>query len=650
MFEHMFGVAPSVATAVSLDQWQGVSDTTGLIGLTTRPPVQDSEDVQRVAALPRRPQIDLGPWSAKAQALVEIMNERLRRPDWQRAKCKCAEIAPERAVDGRRPCILSLLPAQAWALYEAPLVGGMIGAVATGSGKTGMGILMPMVMPNCKLAVGLVPSNLVEQLALEYRLWREHWRVPRLVYGDSKSELQDAYPNAGPRPTLHIVPYSKLSRPSATTLLKGLNPDLLFADEMDNLSNLQSARTGRFVRAFAEVPNTRFCGWTGTPWDRSIMEVVHLSAFALKRGSPLPLDPHVARGWALALDPSDRPASAGALRKFCNEPETLIEGFHRRLIETPGVIATTEGAIGIPLHIYERDVGQVPPAIVDMLDQVRGFKRPDGEELVDPMEVARVACEVALGFYYRWVFPREERGQDGKLTNAARARIDIWFERRKSWRQELRKKLAHRAEYLDSEKLCTDAAQRFYAGYVGELPTWEAESYLAWREVEDTVYHETEAVWVDDFIAQDAADWAAKYRGVVWYKHDTFGKRVAELSGLPVHGGGPDAEQLIRAERGDRSIIASIKSHGRGRDGLQYIFHNQYIPAFPSSGKMTEQLLARLHRPGQTKTSVHTWVLQHVDELRNAFEQACSRAVFATTWGTNQKVLESHCDWRDDDV
>jgi hypothetical protein len=621
-------------------------------GLSSRPPVQDSEEIARVAALPRRPQVELGQFSANAKALVEIMNERLRRPDWQRTDCACAQIAPGRAANGRKPCITSLLPAQAWALFEAPLVGGLIGLLATGSGKTSIGFLSPMVFPNCRLAVGIVPSNLVEQLVLEYRLWREHWRVPRLVYpskSGSKSELKDVYPDPGFRPTLHVVPYSILQQPTSTELLKSLNPDLIYADEMDKLANLQSARTGRVSRHFKEHPQSRFAGWTGTPWDKSIMECTHLAAWALRRGSPLPVKESVAREWALALDPSDSKAEPGALEKLFRPGETLYEGFHRRLVETHGVVATREGAVAIPHCIFEREPPPMPMVVAEALAKIRGWERPDEEQLVDAMEVMRVACEAALGFYYRWVFPHEPRKPDGTLTEAAITKIKVWRARRKAWRKELRVKLLNRQAHLDSEKLCEDAAQRYHSGYEGDLPVWAAETYLAWKEVEDTVYHETQAVWLDDWVARDAAAWAIEHRGIVWYKHDAFGQKVAELSGLPLHAGGPDAEERIRAEKGDRSIIASMQSHGRGRDGLQYLFAEQLFSAFPSSGRAVEQNFARLHRPGQPAPQVCTWVYQHAVELREAFKQACARARFAnSTWGTNQKLLEANCDWRDD--
>jgi hypothetical protein len=271
---------------------------------------------------------------------------------------------------------------------------------------------------------------------------------------------------------------------------------------------------------------------------------------------------------------------------------------------------------------------------------------------VDALEVARVVSEVASGFFYRWKFPNVPRGDDGKPTAEAVRAILLWFERRKFWRCELRAKIKESEEYLDSEKLCTDAAVRFCTHYQGELPVWRAETFLPWVEVKDRALgidmtHETEAIWVDDYLARDAAAWATDVRGVVWVKHVTFGRRVAELGGIPFHGGGLGAETRILAEKGDRSIVASIDSHGRGRDGLQYLYNEQLLTMPPGNGKMSEQVLARLHRVGQPKSCVNTAVYRHVPELAALIEQAMGRAEFATvTWGAEQKLLTANCAFR----
>jgi hypothetical protein len=75
-------------------------------------------------------------------------------------------------------------------------------------------------------------------------------------------------------------------------------------------------------------------------------------------------------------------------------------------------------------------------------------------------------------------------------------------------------------------------------------------------------------------------------------------------------------------ERGERSIILSVKAHGTGRNGLQYLFSDQCIASPMSTPTGWEQTVARLHRPGQKAKTVRTWVYVHTAELRSFFEDA----------------------------
>lgn len=642
------GVAPGafqIASRVPLHEKMG----------RARPKVPHSADLDRIVAIPRRPPMDLDvSRNIKAEALVELMTRRLSIDN---PNCDCP------VFEGRKACITRLLPAQAWALYEAPMAGGLLGPIGVGHGKTGLDILMAMVMPNVRTAVLLIPPGLRGQLLRDYHLWEQHFRVPSLMFEDRSG--------AGAIkigvPTVRVLPYSLFSRPESTSILEQLRPDLIIADEAQKLRDLDTATASRFFRYFvnreneiAEAkeagkkppPHVRFCGWSGTLTANSIRDYAHLSALALRETSPLPLDPEVVDQWALALDPLEWEAPPGALLKLCKPLEHVRSGFHRRLVDTKGVVATKEGAIDASIIMHERDPGPMPYELGELLETLRdsdnpdGWVRPDGEELVDVLEVARVASELACGFFYRWKFPR---GEPPEL-------IARWRARRAAWNKELREKLKARAEHLDSPKLCENAARRAYQSppYEGELPVWKAVTWPAWAEIEDQVYHETEAVWLDekgkgftpiedaDYLVRDAAAWARKHKGIVWYEHEAVGRRIAEISGLPLHGGGPGAEARILAETGKRSIIASISAHGTGRDGLQRIFRHQLIANLPSSGATWEQLLGRLHRIGQPADEVETWVYRHAPEFYEPIDKAIRKAKYIEgTMGTEQKLLRA---------
>lgn len=596
-------------------------------GTRSRAAVKRSGEIDRVLALPRRDQTDLE--TTRGEALVELMTARLARR--RSEPCGCATLHK----DGRG-CILRLRPAQAWALFEAPQAGGLLGPIGVGHGKTALNILMPLVMPDCKLAVVLILPGHRETLMREYLRWREHFNVPSIVMDEQ------GYHVAG-RPVLHVIPYSILSRPNSTLLLEQLNPDLIISDEAHNLRHQDAARTARLLRYFSAKRGTRLCCWSGTFTKDSIKNFAHLSALSLGTGSPLPIDPEVVEEWAAAIDPSDNSAPAGALRAFTTDgSESLAQAIHRRIVQTRGVVATKESAIDASINLYERKPPPIPGEIARLIKNVRDtWTRPDGEEFIDALEVSRCLRQLASGGYYRWRFPRGE----------SPALIDEWFAARKAWHKELREKLKRRLPHLDSPMLCTNAAIRFARHEAGDpvdesLPMWSSLCWQAWHDIRDQVQPETETVWLDDYLANDAAEWARKHRGIIWYEFGAFGRRVAEISKLARHGGGPDAERAILAEDGRHSIIASIKAHGTGRDGLQFLFSRQLVANPPSSGDAWEQLLGRLHREGQRADEVDTWIYRHTAEMCEAIDKAVTQARFvAGVMGSAQKLLAATCDF-----
>lgn len=574
----------------------------------------ESEDLARVLALPRRPIVE--PGSARAAALVQLMTGRLRAA----GRCVCEEQGRGRHLD-------TLLFPQAWALYELGLTGGLVGALAVGSGKTLVWILAPVVA-GWRRAVLLVPPGLVGQLAREHAAAAGHFRVPDLVMPGA------AAPPPGARPQLVVLPYSRLCRPESTAALRELDPDAVMADECHRLKNRAAAQTLRVMRhaAAADRPVAFACG-SGTITSKSPEDFAHLSALALGAGSPLPLEPREVSKWAACVDASDWPAPAGALARL---GEPVREALAARIRETRGVVTSAAVPVACSLVLRSWSPGRVPQPIKEAVRQVRATMcRPDGEELLTALQVHACVEQLLCGFYYRWRFPGAPD----------RALVDEWFDARTAWGREMRAKLERPAEHLDSERLLKNAAQRHEEGYRGPLPTWASETWARWRDVEHRVEHVTEAVWVDGYAAEAAAAWAGAERGVVWCAHTAFGREVARLAGLPWHGGGPNAEERIMAERGDRSAVVSTASHGTGRDGLQLRFDAQLITSPPADGLAWEQLLGRLHRQGQRSDEVTADVARHCAEFRDAVDRAVRRARYMQTMTDSQKLLRADVEW-----
>jgi hypothetical protein len=607
-------------------------------------PVDESDELRRVLELPRRPPVSLD--SLTAQVILRRETAKYRREHTE--SCRCSQIDPSSA------CITELLPIQAVAMREIAMAQGLVGSIVVGAGKSILNLLALLALDGCRIGLLLVPANLMRQICVQYELLSQHFRVPNIVVhrpeGDWASLLSDT------APLLHVMSHNGISSPRQSDYIERISPDAIIIDEVDAFSDLTSARTIRLNRYFIEHgERTKFCGWTGSLTDQRIEEMAHPIVYALKERAPVPIDTHIVEDWGRCLNAVDVPAPPGALLALVgpqdegdNETELVRAAFRRRLEETQGIVMTSsadvetvDGGALVGLEVTVREAPEVPEIIRTALQMVRNGVRPDtlvgnahDEVFADPMVQVRCAREVACGMFYRWIFPRGE----------PKDVIDRWFEGRKAWNSELRTKILQGARYLDSPNLCELAARRHH----GDLPvdptrpTWASKAWPVWSKVKDTVQPQTQACRLHPYLVEDAARWAATNRGIVWYSLVELSTWLAELTGLPVYGGGPNAEEKIEALLRSpcrSSAIVSINSHGRGRDGLQKRYDTQLILNVPSSSKRCQQLLARLHRRGQRSNVVRSYIYTHTEELQAAYLQALRRSDYVeAVLGQRQKL------------
>lgn len=562
---------------------------------------------------------------------------------------------------GASYCLTELNAAQAWTLRELPQAGGIFGIISVGGGKSISGILAPLAMPGVQSAILLAkPDQRFHYRNLYLRL-REHFRVPTMSF-DQQNFNGSFYVEGAP--VLRFVPYSQLSNAKSTELLESYMPDMIIADESHLLAARASSRTLRFLRYMASKPNVVFCNWSGSTVKKSLKDCSHLAAHALGMGSPYPIRPLDVDKWANVIDPVVLPdtisqtavtlyqAFAGIdptpveknVRFLSSLDDALAvrEGFRERIIETPGVISTRSSSVTASITINIREAPKLPEEVRKALSTVRNDEmRPDGEVLVETIDIIMCAREVASGWFSYWSFPK---GEPKEL-------IDKWYDARKHWNKALRRKIILGEANMDSPMLCTNAAIRAWQSprYDGDLPVWPEESWLDWAELKDQVDPDPRVKWIDDFLAKDAAAWANEHRGIVWCQSRAFGKKVAQLAGINYHGGGVDAEEKILAEDGKKSIVASINAHGTGRDLLQAVFYKQLIAEPPSSADRFEQLLGRLCRQGQEADTVETWVYAHVEEFKDALRKAKMFAEYIeATTPNKQLLLAADGDWDED--
>ncbi len=595
------------------------------------------------------------------------------------------EIVVPAAVGDGHFCITTLNAVQAWTLREARVVGGILGFVGVGAGKSVSGILAPLVFDDCRLAVILIEPKQRRHYREHYLRLREHFRVPSIVYdGFLDNDPGATVPGT---PPLHVVPYSKLSHKTSSKLLEHLSPDVLILDEAHRA--VGKSAIGRRVKRYTvskirereeaigrgeavRARAVRLLDWSGTLEDKSIEDTQFLAAYTLGTGSPLPLDPVEAKRWTQVFDPVRRPDRSSSTAKelqlaFAGEefddesiedllvegPERkLREGYQKRRVETLGVISASASSINAAIYFGERKIAKIPPKVREALAGVRDeWKRPDGEVFTEKVEEIACARQVACGFYSYWAFPKHPCSCKSGLVRCDQCLlIDEWYEKRKKFNKELRDQLLLGEANLDSRKLCEEAAERYWQSppYRGELPKWQSLAWPAWRDVEKRVDYVERVHWIDDYVARDAAEWGLSHRGVVWVDSIALGQKIAEISGLTYHGGGPGGEAKLKAERGERSIIVSMNAFGSGTDGLQYLYSEQLITETPAGNKTVEQLLGRLHREGQRADVVSTEGYFHVPEFRDALRNVTTRAEFnfAMT-GNRQKILcaDMDLDW-----
>lgn len=572
-------------------------------------PVSNSPELARISTIPRRLEEDS---YAETEALVY-----------------------------RPGATMRLRPNQLRALSEARRAGGLFAPLAVGAGKTLVAALLPTVLA-AGYTVILTNAGLVRQAAQEMLRYAAHFYI---------------------RQDIRWLSYGILSSPKQFAILERLQPKVIIADECQALASADAARAKRFNRFMKAHPETLFCAMSGTITKRSIKDYAHLVHLALGDRTPLPRDWKTLTEWAEAVDVSDRPRPPGSLLELMTDThaseflhtrdyERIRRGrmylrgaamrppdaesgeaaelqnlardcIRRRTVETLGVVASSSNDLACKLLIELVPAPECPEIGRVHREVLENWERPDGELLTFALEIARVSMHVRQGGYYRWVWPER----------VDRLFREDWLLARRTFRSELRDFLKHRSgPGLDSPHLVEQAIKR------GQL---SFDSWAGWVEARAEMTARLgkplppkEWVWISSKVVEDAARRAQEQIGIVWTNTTAVGHEIARLSGAPWFGAGEEAQVGILREAGARSIIASVKAHGTGRN-LQAFSHALVVGA-PSSGAITEQLLGRLMREGQRADVVR---FRFYDSFKTELEQAARYAQFIERISGNAQHL-----------
>ncbi len=554
--------------------------------------VDKSHELERILALPRRVlDLTLVPDLTPLYLHTEICGVR-----------SCDLCGPGRPA--------KLMPLQSAILLEAERCRGALGAIPVGRGKTLASMLLVDAL-QLHRAVILVPSDVRDQLInVDIPRYARHFDLPIGRFT--------------------VVSYSQLSNPRTADVLERLNPDGIIPDEAHALKNKASSRTKRYNHCLKERPGIPVVPMSGTLTTKRVADYGHLSEHALRSGSPVPRGYKELCEWGDALDatkPGVEPMPPGALLSLCTGEELdaiakneisgtdgARAGFLRRLVQTPGVIGTTDSNVDCSLIIRKRAITTAP----EVLAAIRALEKTwslEDEEIDSAATMAAKAREMSCGFYYVWDWP------NGIVDRE-------WVDARKQWNKAVRETLAHRSRPgLDSPMLVANATMR------GQLPHI-AREWEAWAAVKERPQPPTKPIWISDFLMKDIEAWAAWARksedsnGIIWYGHGAVEAWLRANTDIPVFGAGSSAELVALAAEETRRhdvIACSVHVHRRGKN-LQHLWSQNYVTYCMANGEAWEQCMGRTHRKGQPADVVTFDVALHTPAVRAAWDAALGSA------------------------
>jgi len=526
-------------------------------------PVEYTREIERVLHLPMRPEGYFSP------TMRDKLRQSLTRPDATMAlwDVQCAALLA--ALDVRTD------------VHPERRTPGLFGAVSVGGGKTLVAALLGTVWQVSRVVV-LTNASLRAQTEAEIDKYKAHFFITAEVI---------------------VIPYSMLSNVKHVDILHKLSPGAIVADEAHSLRNAKSARGRRIRRYLKAKPGTYLAALTGTIARKSLMDWAELSDLALGDWSPAPRDYPTRKAWAQALD--DEPARGiGALNLLSDGGGTALavrQALAARIARGAGCVASMDDKPDIPINvrIFTDPTSDLINAA--MMKLLNTWCRPDGEELSLAAEFAEVNKQLRLGGYYGW---KTEPDRE-------------WLHVRRLYKRALREWInRHPSAAFDSMFAVETQLRRGHIS-IPEFNEWESirerakEPPKVWR-------------WVDEAVAEWWAQRLGQSAAIGFGQRIAFARRVAELAGTTFYeGGNRKHADALRAEDGSRSIVASLSAYKKGQN-LQ-AFERACVFDAPTSGSDWEQLLGRLHRPGQTATCV-------TYEISKSFLEELGKAQTNTDW------------------
>ena len=531
---------------------------------------------------------------------------------------------------------MTLLPMQAIGLREFWAYGGLFAVASVSAGKTLLSLLLAKMRGITNYAM-LVPAKLktrkgqkgLGKTEKEIREYARHWQL-------------------GALPTL--LSDESLGPVSGKGTLESLAPKLIIIDEAHKFKNPKASRTKKLRRYLHENPDVLVCCMSGSIAKNAFADYAHILEWCLKGNSPLPRRHDIVEEWDAALGENAGiemcRIGPGALLNWSSQEEINALGpvnaaraaVQRRMAQTPGVVCHNVQVTDIKAGITIRGIntwelpGYETSAIEHAFSKIRkgvdangnatGWELPDGQELVEGLEIFAHVQEEALGFFRKWKYaaPKE------------------WLEKRKAFNTFIREHLTGSRKYDSPDEV----AQVFPA----------AEAVVAWKAIRRDFKPETMVVWLDPGPLKVCVDWL-KGGGIAFTQHNQFGEALAQLAGVPYFGaGGVDSAGRSIEDFQGKACVASMFANGEGRnlhlrkhplnDNVVLGFDRMLVVTMLRNWLEWEQTIGRIHRLGCIAEHCYVDVLIGCSEHVKSFEK-CLREAERTQYaeGAIPKLLQA---------
>lgn len=530
--------------------------------------------------------------------------------------------------------------------------GGLLAQVRVGGGKTAISVMIAVraLRAGAKRALILVPAQVFEQLIvmdLPFLRARLPIGVPFVpLKGARRMETVLRVK----QPSVFVLPYSLLSRKDTRELLEAINPEIVVADEAHYLKNRNSARTKRFLAFMNKRKNCKFVAMSGTLTSKSLGDYHHLAVLALRDGVPMPKGATQASLWSGLLDAGSiatvekarplQPLRTWAQRfRGVSTPYTIDgfrEAFRARLESAPGCVLTRsvdDLGTSLSFETVNVELPQESPVRDFLLDLDNYWVSPAGDEIAHAIHLYKWRYELSAGFYYALEWPKPRNADHEAMIDRAKDHHLALQDYYRALRDFLKNT---NIPNLDTPMLVGAGISRG-DNRVPKLvrETWQAAKALEFPGMPERVQN---PVRVDPYKVDAAAAWAETVEGgIIWAHHQEMVDWLCERIPRAVPARAGDLE-IMKPELKTQLFVASMRAHGTGKN-LQH-HQNQLFVQWPRAANEAEQVLGRIHRPGQMADEITAHILMGIDFDHQLFCATLSDALYIQlTTGAEQKLL-----------